>query len=725
MAREVGLNIDGNEMKKINEAKSISYTDRDYDSIKQNLIDSIEDLTSKWTSRDEADPGIVLIKLISEFGDLLSYNLDRQILECFPNSVTQRKNAQQLYGLVGYKMRWYKSASCICNIVNTYQMSATMLPFTKFETNTGITYTYVYDADSGDNVEVELRSNINNNGQDREVLLIQGSPVTPSLKTGQVVPGPNKPWHDIYNYNISSTDIIDNKIIIPIKNIDQDTIVLIDDTNEKWELVTSVATQMSVGKFFELRIDEYDNPYLYLVNYWKNYDIKNFKLFYLQTLGEAGQITEGALTRVTSGIYSTSGPVENQKTINVASEIKLANFESTVGYNPETADEARENATKYVNTADTLVTLDDFTRYVMRIDGVANCVAMDLTNDPGTQKQTMYGDLDGDGQVTQMDRDILAEYLDNPYENSLTEEQYKLADVNGDGKVNVNDLDIFDKFLNGQVSEAGRCSDKVTISTPLPPLTVKIYIALTDDYEDASKAWKEEYCHRIQTLLADTKHIALNIIVDVNSIKNYYWTAKGTVYLKQPVSVSEANDILVNIKNQVQFDFRPEETEFNKKVKFIDVVHSIEDKVDTLIDHVDLEPIEYFNDEGEKIDPKLVKGEFTIDIPINPVLSDDPASNLIYNIQLEHTPIRPNFITININDGEVILKDNGNGKISSVNGILQQAGTVDYGMGKIQLKFNSAPQSIKLTYSKNQVVMVRYTNFSTLDFNVASENIKQ
>ena len=52
MAREVGLNIDGNEMKAINESKSIKYTDRDYASIKQNLIDSIEDLTSKWTSRD-------------------------------------------------------------------------------------------------------------------------------------------------------------------------------------------------------------------------------------------------------------------------------------------------------------------------------------------------------------------------------------------------------------------------------------------------------------------------------------------------------------------------------------------------------------------------------------------------------------------------------------------------------------------------------------------------
>ena len=724
MAREVGLNIDGNEMKAINEAKSIKYTDRDYASIKQNLIDSIEDLTSKWTSRDESDPGIVLIKLISEFGDLLSYNLDRQILECFPNSVTQRKNAQQLYGLIGYKMRWYKSACCICNIVNTYQSSATMLPFTSFETNTGIPYTYVYDADTGDNIEVELSSNINNNGQDREVLLIQGSPVTPSLKTGQVIPGPNKPWHDIYNYNVSATDIVDNKIIIPIKNIDQDTIVLIDDTNEKWELVTSTATQMNVGKFFELRIDEYDCPYLYLVNYWQNYDIQNFKLFYLQTLGEAGQITEGALTTVTSGVYSVSGPIENQKIVNVAGEINLANQASTVGYNPETPDEARESATKYVNTADTLVTLDDFTRFVMRIEGVANCVAMDLTNDPGTQLKTRYGDLDGDNVVTEMDRDILAQYLDNPYENSLTEEQYKLADVNGDGKVNINDLETMERFLNGDVANAGRCSDEVTISIPLPALTVKIYIALTDEYQDSSQAWKEEYCARVQSYLANTKHIALNTIVDVTSIKNYYWTAKGTVYLKQPVSASDANDILVRINNQLQFDFRPEETQFNQKIKFIDVVHSIEDNVDTLIDHVDLEPIEYFDNEGEKIDSRLVKGEFTVDVPINPVLSEDPAANLIYNIQLENTPIRPNFVTINIDDGDIVLKDNGNGKISSVNGILQQAGTVDYGMGKIELKFNRAPNSIKLTYSKNQVVMPRYTNFSTLDFNVAAESIK-
>ena len=68
----------------------------------------------------------------------------------------------------------------------------------------------------------------------------------------------------------------------------------------------------------------------------------------------------------------------------------------------------------------------------------------------------------------------------------------------------------------------------------------------------------------------------------------------------------------------------------------------------------------------------------------NEILGYRYALNLVHE-SFEYIPIRPNFITININDGEVILKDNGNGKIPSVNGILQQAGTVDYGMGKIQL----------------------------------------
>lgn len=726
MSISTGLNIDSNQMKEANEIKSIDYTARDYNSIKTNLINSISDLTEKWTSRDESDPGIVLIKLMSQFGDLLSYNLDKQILEIFPSSVTQRKNAQQLFSLIGYKMKWYRSATCKCDIVNTYELGATLAPFTVFTTvNNQISYVNVE--------QVELPSNTNNNGLEKQITLVQGVPKTPTKKTGAKIPGPNKPWHDIYNYNVNAEDIVDRKIQISNRDIDQNHIILIDSNNEQWELVDSVATQMSVGKFFELRIDEYDNPYLYLVNYWQNFEITNFKLFYIQTLGQAGQIIENSLINITSSVYSVSGPIDNQRIYNVSSYIKISNQASTLGYNPETPDEAREEASKYVNTADTLITLDDFTRAVARLDGVANCLATDLTNDPGYPLPSVYGDLNNDGEVNELDVEVLRDYLakieaglaptitihikDDDKEIDQDVDITKLADLNNDGTVTQEDLELMRAYIDGDMENCGRCGRTVDLAIPLPPLTVKIYIALIDEYADMGTARKLEYLEYIKTSLEDKKHIALELKPNVDDINFYYWTVKGTVYLKTPVTMDEANDILVRINNQLTFDYRPESMNFNEKIKFIDVVHSIEDKVDTLIDHVDLDPIEYMTTDGQIIDNRDVKGEYTIDV--------ESRADGLYYIQLPHAPIKPNYLSVNINSGEEILKDNGNGKIPNSNGVLQEVGKVDYATGEVQLKLNTQLLTpMRITYTKNSVNMVKYTNFSTLTFNVAPENIK-
>ena len=88
----------------------LKYTSRDYDSISTDLIDAIPALTDTWTSREDGDPGIVLVKEMSAIGDMLSYNLDKQALEFYGPTVTQRKNAAKLFELVGYNMHWYRSA---------------------------------------------------------------------------------------------------------------------------------------------------------------------------------------------------------------------------------------------------------------------------------------------------------------------------------------------------------------------------------------------------------------------------------------------------------------------------------------------------------------------------------------------------------------------------------------------------------------------------------------
>lgn len=710
-----GLNIDSNTWKQSNRKKTTNYTARDFESAKEELLKLRDDLTEKWTSTDEADPGIVLIKEAAQVIDLLSYNQDKQILECFPNSVTQLKNARQLYGLVGYKMKWYRSATCRCDITNTYSVGATLPRFSQFNTaNNNITYINWE--------QVELPSNTNNNGQDVNIELVQGVINAPTKKSGYLIPAANKPWHDIYNYNVSASSIVGKKIPISTKEIDQNHILLIDDNNEEWTLVDSVATQVSIGKFFELRIDEYNQPYLYLVDYWENFNVNNFKLFYLVSMGEAGQIAENTLVTLNSPCYSTSGPLENPKIQNIQSFIIFSNYASTWGYNPETPDEAREEATKYINTANTIVTLDDATRFCARLNGVANCLAMDKTNDPGTITHTMYGDLNQDGTIDSMDRTILENYLIDKYRYPLTEDQLKLADLNGDGKITESDLACMDALIAGDDPNAGRCGNPTTISKPLEDYTCKVYITRSDEYEIQDKLTYLEY---IKTQFEQTRHIALTFIPDVDSIEYYYWTVKGTLYLKSPQTIDICNDILVRINKQLNFDFRPEAIAYNQKIKFIDVVHSIENKVDDLIDHVDLDMIEYETDEGEVIDPRKITGDYETIIENKLVSSVDPSDVFIYNIKLDNAPIRPNYLSIVIDGGDIVLKDNGNGKIPNQNSLLQESGKVDYATGEINLKFNRIlSQPLRISYAKNQITMPRYTNLSTLTFKVAADSIK-
>ena len=171
----------------------LSYTSRDYASILSDLIAAIPSVSSKWTTTDEADPGIVLVKLLAMLGDMLSYNLDKAALEVYPDTVTQRRNAAQIFRLIGYKMKWYRSATVDAYLSNVSALPATLPRFTRFTVADGtITYS-TYE-------QIELPANSGNTGNDYLTKLIEGIPVTPSLKNNSMLPEDmNDPWHSVYN----------------------------------------------------------------------------------------------------------------------------------------------------------------------------------------------------------------------------------------------------------------------------------------------------------------------------------------------------------------------------------------------------------------------------------------------------------------------------------------------------------------------------------------------
>lgn len=427
----------------------ISYTNKDYANILDDLINSISGITEKWNTTDTNDPGMVLVKLMAILGDMLFYTQDIQSLEVYPNSVTQRKNAASIYRLIGYKMRWYKSAALQANVVNTYSNFATLPRFCTFTTETGDVTYCTFD-------EYNLKSNTNNNGFEELVTLVQGTPVTPVRVSNNPYPAVGQAWHTIYGYNYSTDDIVNNRIYLQYQNVDQDHIIVIDDTNQEWELKENIYITTDVGRFFEFGVDVNDQPYIELVDYYNNFNVHKFKIFYIRSEGESGQIYANTLKNITGNVWARTGTGDSQYVYNVSSFIKFTHYDSSYGYDPETPDEARKNSVLFQNTLDTLITLADFERATLREDGVANVRATDLTNDPGIKKTFYIGDINQDGTIDDLDYQMLVDYVKEPALNALTTYQLKLADISQDGDpIGNTDVQMFYNFLHPKMWSLG------------------------------------------------------------------------------------------------------------------------------------------------------------------------------------------------------------------------------------------------------------------------------
>lgn len=702
---------DINQIQKTNyDAVKIDYTDKDYINILNDLINSIPGITQKWKSTDENDPGMILVKLMAMVGDMLFYNQDMQSLEVYPNSVTQRKNAASIYKLIGYKMRWYKSAVLEANIVNTFSNSATMPRFCTFTTEDNETTYTTFE-------QYELPSNTTNNGLETLIELVQGIPVTPVRTSNNPYPEAGKPWHSIYGYNYTTDDIINNRIYLKDANIDQDHIILIDDQNEIWELRENIYLTTNVGRFFEFGIDVNDQAYIELIDYYKNFNVSKFKIFYIKSAGETGQIYANTLKNITGNVWSRGGSPASPVIYNVSSFIHFTHYDSTVGYNPETPDEARKNSVKYQNTLDTLITLADFERALLREPGVANVRATDLTNDPGTIVDFYVGDLNKDTYINEEDVNILENYLADSTSYPLTTYQRKLADINQDGLITTEDLQCLKNYLAGDYQNAGQAGVlKLSDMELLPGFVVKLYILRTEDWESVED---DTYKTMIMSDLQEYKILPLTIDIDLHSINKYYWTIKGKFLTKEPLTRDELQTIIININNDLRYKYAVDKVNFNTIINYKDVIETIL-KVDSRILMVDLDPIEYTDLEGNSISKSQLTGDNTMIVPmIEKKKGEETLSNelLHYNFTLPNAPILPGSVMIRVDDGQWTLRDNNNGAIYNIDNILTKNGRIDYYTGEVDLEFVSALNTnLIVDYVKNETNIAVYKNLSTQTF---------
>lgn len=345
----------------------ISYTSKTTESIFRDLVSLIPELTDKWKNYAEDDPGIVLVKLMSYVGDMLSYNMDYQVNECFPQTAIQRRHAQMSYDLIGYKMHWYRGAECNVTFTLTRpsnvtgDIRVTIPEFTTIISASNVPYTILgsenilFLADGKDNVSVNS-------------MAIQGVAKTIQISREAITDSGRIYLNDYAVDEDESNNTDYPHIRLDIFNTDNTS------AGQKWVKVDNLLSVTTEGKYFEFRVDKSDVPYLQLNDGWEEYISNNqyAVITYILTDGETGTVTDNVGFQFNSNITSTDGTTYNNF-------ISIYNTRSGSGHNPETLAEASINAPREARTLGVAITLDDYDVLARKVDGIRACKALDQT----------------------------------------------------------------------------------------------------------------------------------------------------------------------------------------------------------------------------------------------------------------------------------------------------------------------------------------------------------
>ena len=86
--------------------RDINYLSKDFDSLKNDLIDYVKrQFPDTWRDFNDASGGMAILELMAYIGDVLSFNIDRQVNEAYINRAIETKNIVSLAANFGYNPR--------------------------------------------------------------------------------------------------------------------------------------------------------------------------------------------------------------------------------------------------------------------------------------------------------------------------------------------------------------------------------------------------------------------------------------------------------------------------------------------------------------------------------------------------------------------------------------------------------------------------------------------
>ena len=344
-----------------------SYTNKDFQSIYPAMLDLVKKITYRWdpSISNESDPGVILLKLNALIADKCNYNIDKNVLECFPLSVTQDRNARQLFEQLGYYMHWYVAATGQIGM-RWISLDDALVPnfnIPKFTMVTDedekVVYTIVDDLPMSTD-----RSYTTFN-------VIQGPVADYSLNGSTLITAQNLDRNNRLYFE--ETNVAQNGIFIKNTNVlNYDEWVRKD--NLTVEAVSSNARNYKFGVTLDTNVCYIEFPTNAEELIGDGIEIK-----YIKTDGYSGNIAPFVLNKFYDNLIVNNGGT--QILLN-NDNVQITNFSAIVnGEDTEDINSAYEGYKKIVGTFDTLVTLRDYINALSRFPNVSNCFVTDRTDD--------------------------------------------------------------------------------------------------------------------------------------------------------------------------------------------------------------------------------------------------------------------------------------------------------------------------------------------------------
>lgn len=358
----------------------LPYVNKDYESIREELISRIPQLTDRWTDFNASDLGVALLELFSGIADMLAYYIDAQAAECYLPTARQRQNIMNLCSLIGYRLHGPVAATTRLTFTLDEAGTEDILIPAETEVRAPDAVTPVPFATTADLTIVA-------GSTQGEVDAVQGESVS------EVFIGTGEP---VAKLTLARTDVAHGSVKVRV-------------SGSLWLEVGHFTDSGSEDTHFRLETDALDRvSIIFGDGRWGSYPREGapIEVSYLVTLGPDGNLAPRRVTEILSPIYGSDSVLVSLSVDNP--------IPATGGSEPESVEHAKVIAPAVLRSTWKAVTRDDYTALCLAFPGVAKARVMDVNDDPDLRIYTVRVCIapDGGGLPSPLLKEHLAAYLD-------------------------------------------------------------------------------------------------------------------------------------------------------------------------------------------------------------------------------------------------------------------------------------------------------------------------